>query len=326
MPPHVPHFDPAKDRYDMDTLWGRLLHRYRLIDPRGLFVTEATLRQYQEAIAKAGKGDKGGHTDAELWDMKFAVEGSVHPTTNEVISPLFRMSAYVPVNIPIVTSMTMPAVIGSPAATMFVHWFNQSYNCAVNYANRSGDSQSVDGLFKAYVAAVTVSLAGGLGATYAMKKMGGGGGMGATIVRATLPFTAVVASGCANVSIMRWGEWQVDGVPVMDDEGTVRGKSLVAGTDGLMKCWFARFAWNVPPMVLPPLLAIPLASVPFLAKRMRFVEAGLCLGGISFGVPLALAYFKPYTTISADALEPQFHHLTNSKGLQVKEFTFYKGI
>lgn len=321
----VPKFNVNGDRYDMESFWGRLQYRVRMIDPRWLLETERTLREKQQILQRAMTGEPTGKTDEELWTMKFAVDGSVHPTTNDVINPLFRMSAFMPLNVPIVTAMTMPAVIASPAATIGVHWLNQSLNCAVNYANRSGDSQSLDSIAKAYVVAVSASLAGGLGATYALKRMGGSGPM-ATVVRATLPFCAVVASGCANVTIMRYGEWATDGVPIKDDDGVVRGKSKVAGWDGVTKCWAARFLWNVPPMMMPPLIAAPLAGIPFFASRMRVTEASLCLVGIGVGLPVALAYFKPDATIEASRLEPEFQNLVNSNGEPVKQFTFYKGI
>ena len=41
--PGVPRFSLNGDRYDMDTFVGRLKHRYRLIDPRGLFYNPAQL-------------------------------------------------------------------------------------------------------------------------------------------------------------------------------------------------------------------------------------------------------------------------------------------
>jgi tricarboxylate carrier len=323
--PGVPPFDANGDRYDMDTFIGRVYHRYRMIDPRGLAYTPGMLRDCQDIIARHQKGERTGYADEELWTMKFNVEGGVHPTTNQVITPLLRMSAYIPVNVPIVLAMTMPVVVANPYATATVHFVNQSFNCVVNYANRSGEGQGVDAIAKAYVAAVSLSMAGGLGATFAVKRLGGNG-LAATMVRATLPFCAVVASGCANVGIMRWPEWQTEGVPILDDEGNARGKSLAAGQRGMNQCWTARFLWNIPPMVMPALLSIPLSRIAFLQPKMRMVETAICLAGIGFGLPLALAYFKPYASITADELEPEFRNLTNSKGEPVKNFTFYKGI
>jgi tricarboxylate carrier len=324
----VPPFDLHGNRYDMNVFSGRLKNIFRTVDPRIMATSEPTLREYQARITKAHEKGKDAKqfTDEQLWDMKFAVDGSVHPTTNEVIHPLCRMAAFVPVNIPIVMAMTHPIVASNPIATATAHWINQSYNCAVNYANRSGDAQSTNSLTVAYVAAVCVSLAGGFGTTFAMRKYASQGGLKSNLIRATLPFAAVVGSGCANVSIMRYGEWRGEGVPIMDDEGVVRGKSAIAGFDGLKKCWFARLAWNIPPMLLPPLLAIPLARIPFVAKHPLMTEATLCITGIAIGVPAALAYFKPYTAIGAQYLEEEFRDLKNSKGQPVRNFTFYKGM
>jgi sideroflexin-5 len=321
----VPRFDPKGDRYDMNTFIGRVYHRYRMISPKGLIYQPGQLHDMQDILKRAGNGEKTGYTDEELWTMKFNVEGSIHPTSNEVITPLLRMSAYIPVNVPIVLAMTMPVVVSNPYATGFVHFVNQSYNSVVNYANRSGDAQGMDKIAKAYAAAVALSMAGGLGATYAVNRMGGNG-FRATMVRATLPFCAVVASGCANVCIMRWDEWQGVGVPIIDEDGNTRGKSIAAGRVGLQQCCTARFLWNIPPMVLPALLSIPLARIAYLQPKMRMIETGICLAGIGIGLPLALAYFKPYATVAAADLEPEFRNLTTSSGKPVEKYTFYKGM
>jgi hypothetical protein len=44
-------------------------------------------------------------------------------------------------NIFIAGSMLNPAVITSVPKTIGIHWFNQSYNAGVNYANRNASSE-----------------------------------------------------------------------------------------------------------------------------------------------------------------------------------------
>ena len=74
--------------------------------------------------------------------------------TGEPIPAAFRMSAIAPVNIPIVYLMI--TATGMPAQ-LFMQWFNQTYNSACNYYNRSGADISWRALAEAYGLAVAAS-------------------------------------------------------------------------------------------------------------------------------------------------------------------------
>ena len=65
----------------------------------------------------------------------------------------------------------------------------------------------------------------------------------------------------------------------------------MAGFDGITKCWFDRFAWNVPSMAI--------------------VEGVMCVAGIGVGLSVALSFFQPIATLSAEMLELEFRSLTN---------------
>jgi hypothetical protein len=103
-------------------------------------------------------------TPQDMAVYKRIVDACVHPATGEIIPAPFRVSAIAPVNIPIVFLMlTTPS--SNIAGTLFLHWVNQSYNTACNYFNRSGNSQPLEDIAKAYgLATVSAcSLAFGLG-------------------------------------------------------------------------------------------------------------------------------------------------------------------
>ena len=144
--------------------------------------------------------------------------------------------------IPPLSSSRLPSTIASPIRTIGIHWLNQSYNGAVNYANRNASSTiSNETLARAYAAAVAASVGIALSAGAVSKKVATMGKPAlATAVRATLPYTAVVAAGCLNVGMIRQSEL-FDGVQVLDHEGTVRGSSVEAGKQGLLK--YVRAAW-----------------------------------------------------------------------------------
>ena len=326
----VPPFSLERPRYDQSQFLERARHFFELTNPRTLLTTDAELKSAKGLLQQFRDGTlPPGTTDAQLWEARKLKEAVVHPDTGEQIFPLFRFSAFAPMNILIVPTMMMPGVIASPLKTIGVHWFNQSYNGAVNYANRNaGSSVTNDTLMKAYAGAVGASVSIALGATAITKKVATMGKPAlATAVRATLPFTAVVAAGSLNVALIRQSEL-TDGVQIMDHEGTVHGQSVVAGKQGIGKCCVARGLWNFPIMVIPPLIMTQLGKLPALAspraKMLAEVAVVTCL--LFVAVPPALGAFPQQDEISASELEPQFQSKVDSNGKQIETFFFNKGL
>lgn len=325
----VPPFSSSAPRYDMSTFWGRLQHWFHAIDPRLLLENESSLRVAQKMLADHKlHGKRDGVSDAALWKARMAVENCIHPTSSEEIFPLFRMSMFLPMNFIIVPIMMSPYTLSSFYATAGIQWFNQSYNSAVNYANRSSDKQPVSDILKAYGATVAVAVGGSLGAAAWLKKLPTGSAK-ATVIRATLPFLSVAGASSANVAFMRKNEWMPSGqgLAVRDEDGVVRGKSLVAGRDSLLKCSLARILWNIPCMVLPIALAVPLRThVPLARRNPYLTEVMLQVVGLTLGVPPALAAFSLTQRIPASQLEEKFHGLKRRNGAPVEMLEYYKGL
>ncbi|EAN76510.1 tricarboxylate carrier, putative [Trypanosoma brucei brucei TREU927] len=323
-----PSFSTTTPRFDMDTYLGRTFYFFSTINPLLCFETSNSLKRHQELLNRVAAGEEGVASDRQLWKARTAIEICVHPTTKEVIFPPYRMCAFLPVNSFIVPFMMSPTTIASPALTIFIQWFNQSYNCAVNYANRSSDKQPMSELSKAYVAAVGVSCAGALGATAMLKKVKGGT-LKATAVRAGLPFVAVSAAAIVNLSLMRKNEWipSGTGLQVVDEDGEVRGSSRVAGMQSLMMCSVTRVTWNLISMVLPLLMMRPLlARCAAVRARPVVYETALQIASLGVGVPLALGAFSTTVSVPANRLEPELRGLKRKDGSPVEIFTYYKGL
>ena len=93
----------------------------------------------------------------------------MHPQTGEVIPVLFRMSAFMPVNVIMCWGLLIPNA--SIPVTLFWQWLNQSYNLAVNYANRNAsNSLSNTQIGVAYGVAVTASCSIAVGLGQLVKK------------------------------------------------------------------------------------------------------------------------------------------------------------
>ena len=171
----VPPFDPHGSRYDMQTYGGRCLHFFSVIgDLSTLTTTQAQVERYKEQLSQAGAEDLP--TDAELWRARQVLEAVVHPQSGEVIPAVLRFSFFAPANLVICAGLLSPGA--TLARTAFFQWLNQTYNVAVNYANRSSGDVSPATLGAAYCAATSSSLAIALGLQAAAKRLSGGGGGG----------------------------------------------------------------------------------------------------------------------------------------------------
>merc|ERR1712060_593351 len=103
----------------------------------------------------------GGLSDADMWAHRKNVEVSIHPVTGEVLFPMGRMSAFVPMNVPLCALMLMAQ---TPGQVVFTQWLNQTYNVVNNYVNRSGASVDWAELLQSYGLAVGASCSIALGA------------------------------------------------------------------------------------------------------------------------------------------------------------------
>ena len=139
-----PAFSLDGSKHDLDTYQGRFLNFLGIVDPRTLFTTESELEKACDLLERfknteGASAEKLNVTDDDLWEAKRIKSAIIHPSTGEKISPLLRMSCFAPMNVPIIAGMLNAT---SLPVTLFWQWFNQSYNSAMNYANRSGGSMS----------------------------------------------------------------------------------------------------------------------------------------------------------------------------------------
>lgn len=192
---------------------GRLKHFVNVTSPKSLLFSDEEIRRAQEVLSDIEL--QKSFSVEEMTHFKRVTDATIHPATNEIIPTLLRVSAIAPVNVPIVFCMLQCPPSNMPV-TLFLHWLNQSYNTACNYANRSGKEQSIESTATAYVLAVgsACTFAYGLGRVYKLappsfRHFG-----------VLIPCLATVAANVSNLSFTRMGEL-TDGSPVFDSEGQV---------------------------------------------------------------------------------------------------------
>jgi tricarboxylate carrier len=320
----VKAFDPDSSEYDQSTYSGRFRHFLDLINPLTLFTSDAELNSAKALLDTHASAlnppsvekDPGYHRS--LWDAKKVRDAVVHPDTKEKIPVPFRMSAFVPMNMPIVFGM-LTANPANIASTIFWQWINQSYNVCVNYANRNAsNSMPPEKIAQAYGAAVVASggIAVGLGEMtkrFASFKS----------ISKFVPFFAVASAGALNVLLMRYNEIE-EGIQVKDLDGNVVGTSKIAGKMAISQVAATRVILPIPVLLLPPIL---MRFVTLTARTPRMLaELGIISACLGVGLPIAISMFPQKSLVPVKDLEPEFQDLKDKNGNAINTLTFNKGL
>lgn len=97
----------------------------------------------------------------ELYYKKLVQLSCVHPDTGSTIPFFARVSAFIPMNLPIFVGM----ILSPPSlkATVFWQWVNQTYNAGFNYGNRNASSTvTVAEMLHSYALALASSITAAL--------------------------------------------------------------------------------------------------------------------------------------------------------------------
>lgn len=209
--------------------------------------------------------------------------------------------------------------------TLLLHWGNQSYNTACNYANRSGAEQSFSQTMQAYVLATSSAcgLAYGLGQVFSrappsIKRFG-----------IIIPCLATAAANVSNVGFTRMSEI-TQGTQVRDAAGVEIGMSRIAGYEcvkqtAITRCVLVPCAC----LLLPPIATTALASVgliPTLAASKLLLEMGIIYGSLQAALPAALAVYPPVAAFDVATLEPKFQNIEDKGGQRIRVLYANKGL
>jgi tricarboxylate carrier len=310
----------------MNEYSGRLTNMLEMIDPRTLFIGSeevAAARQDLDYFKEHGAAPEG-KGDADMWDAKRKLGAVIHPATDEEMFIPGRMSAFLPMNVPICFGMLTLAT--TPMSTVFWQWVNQSYNVVNNYTNRSSKDVDDVALAKAYALAVGASCGIAVAAGKAMAKAP----PAVRMLGPFVPYLAVITAGASNVGFTRMDEIQ-NGIPVMDPTtGDVLGVSKAAGFEAVKSTIVSRSCFlPIFPLVIPP-------AVMLMARKLKAVQASrplslvievttitCCMG---LGLPCALAIFPPQMSMDISKLEPEFQNKAGKDGKKLTYVHYNKGL
>jgi tricarboxylate carrier len=286
-------FSLTGKKFSQETFYGRWRSFMDLINPFALLSPASQVQEAKDNLEHyRSHGVPKPDAKLNLWDSKWLVDSVYHPDTGKPVPILFRMSSFLPANIPILIGILL-----SPKTALSVPLWqavNQTYNVGFNYCNRNLSNPFTNQqLITSYLLATSSSVVVAVGLDKLMMKYSK-----SPITRTFAPATALAIAGCLNLLVIRYKE-VVDGVDVYDRNGVKVGRSKQAAAEGLTKTTFIRFALQYPGAFLPVIMAEGLK------KMHMYPGAGLGKLGMDVGViTLSLLINLP----AMFALYPQMLH------------------
>lgn len=312
----------SDDKHDLTTFKGRYFYFMGMTDPRNLLISDDQINRAKEVLkGQPGAAEAGEEAKAEATAV---INSAVHPVTDEIIPRAFRVSAIMPVNIPLIAAMLACPPSNVPV-TLFLHFANQSYNSACNYAHRAGAEVDWDALGKSYGLAVTSAC----GIAWGLGKVAARAPPSMAKLTFLIPMLATCSANIANMGFTRSGEI-LEGTVLSDKDGIERGKSVIAGYDGIAKTALGRGCLvPISCLLMPPIFMEGL-------KRARVVpKSGLgnivancaCVAlSLQCMLPAALAVFPQKSTFAVSNLEPKFSNLVDKRGERITQLYANKGL
>lgn len=285
----VAPFSLSKPKYDDTTFYGRWRRVLDLINPMSLLTTEKQVLEAHQLLEKYREGRLPPNiSDQALWNAKWLVDSTIHPDTGNIVPAFFRLSAFIPVNIPIMIGMLL-----SPKTAFSIPFWqavNQTYNVGFNYFNRNESNEfSNQKLAVSYLLATSSSVVIAVALDKLIMRYSKGG----FFIRTLGPATALAIAGCANLWVIRYRE-TIDGVDVYDADGKNIGKSVQAGKDGLYKTTFIRFVMQYTGSFFPVCLAVLMSRFGVYPKAgvgRMFSDVAISGTNLSLNIPFCFAFF-----------------------------------
>eukprot|EP01104_Vermistella_antarctica_P017121 TRINITY_DN6015_c0_g1_i1.p1 TRINITY_DN6015_c0_g1~~TRINITY_DN6015_c0_g1_i1.p1 ORF type:complete len:302 (+),score=52.88 TRINITY_DN6015_c0_g1_i1:224-1129(+) len=297
-------------------------------DCRTLLTTDAQLEAAKVLIEKYNAGEKlEGVSEEDLWGAAKTCNAILHPQSGDVILSPLRFSAFVPMNIIICAGLLIP----NPAMTtlIFWQWINQTYNIAVNYANRNTSNEMThQQIGTSYATAVGVSCSVAIGLGLVSKRVTGMGPKVKKVLDMFIPYCAVASAGALNVFLMRKNELS-EGIDVDDDEGNTLGKSPTAGKMAVTQVAISRVVTAGPTLFATPIIMGFLEKWSVMKRNPRlYLPAQLAVIGVCMlsALPACIGIFPQVCDVSLDELEPEFHNIYNGAGTKITNGRYNRGL
>lgn len=293
-------------KHDMSSFSGRFMHWAIVANPINSFHSNSqatTIRNELAAEAEAANFKTKSYTKAQYADLlqkKRVCLTCVHPDTNEVIDFPCRVSAFTPMNIPIIGAMMLAPP--SVKSTIFWQFVNQTYNAGFNYGNRNATSETNNAeLAKSYGIACTSAITTAMVLrTITNPLLKGASGVTLMAANACVNYGAVGVSSSLNLYFMRSAE-MTNGISVLDPKtNETLGKSKIAAKRGIEQTIQTRWAYLIPIFWTAPILSGGLSAMRLLPQGgapRKAIDIVLIMSGLTLAIPTCCGMFPQIAEI-----------------------------
>ncbi len=320
---------------EQETYFGRLKYYFSIINPMQALITDKEAQWAKSTMEAFEKKKLPDGTvmfdDKEVKELRKAhqIYNSVfHPDTKEKVPAYFRMSTFVPVNLPIIFGMMcVPQTLFN---VIFFQWVNQTYNACWNYSNRNATcSFGNKELAISYGAAVSSSIGVALVGRQLTKKFGSTSGSISRqrFINGAVAVCALSCAGFLNLYLIRYNE-MLKGVQVTH-QGKSYGLSKEAAKIAVVKSASTRAVLPIPMVIIIPGLWKMIEMLRIAPKSrggVMFADMLIVAFQLTVSLPLAISLFTQELTIPKEKLEPEFRNLKDEKGNPINEFCVNKGM
>jgi hypothetical protein len=323
MKSNIKPFDFSEESmYDLDSYVGRIKHFAKVTDVRKIFLTNERvdllkefLNDFKNYPQKYDLSERD--INKKLWDAKYSIKSAINSETGQIIPTPFRMSCLVPMNLPIAFGLLCLPV--TKFNILLFNFWNQSYNSALNYANSSGTAESTKFVIISYILALTTSMGSGM---WLKNKLARGSTNVGTIRELAIRFLPTFLASFLNIFFMR-SDYILNGINVRDKFGEILGQSRICGMKAVLEGGVSRVVLPMP-FIINFFILKNINKYPMKRTTLIATELSLCVLALSIGLPISIALFKEYSTMSTNLLEKEIKRKAKERDL---DFVYYnKGL
>ncbi|XP_017319181.1 sideroflexin-4 isoform X3 [Ictalurus punctatus] len=290
---------------------GRLRIWLNILDPSSILSSDVEIENARSLIRGEGNQLKNEKVSS-AWNLSLC---SVHADTGELISPVFRPQAFLPVSAPLVIASFVPHKGVTPA--LFWQFILQSYCAGFNHANRNATAtpQNKPSLKQALLITGTVTYSTFAGALpqIIIQRLAVSSSSAQAFCRSVLPVPLSACLAAFSVFVVR-SEESENGIKVFDSSGNSVGVSKEAAFKAVKETAISRAALFGITAVVPNLLVLLLKRTrlaqrnPMMLAPVRHISTAIALGLM---IPVSFSLFPQLGKIKKEHLEKELQSLTD---------------